>query len=129
MTDEKRKRGRPRKDAAPEQAPMADQPYQIAVTTKRVYAGDGRKWDSGQRLIVGDDITPKLAEEFLRRGHAIILDGKTVEETNQARRDAEAARMVVLQKSRADNVMFRHDIMSEEERLRAHEEHEDGEIE
>ena len=129
MTDEKRKRGRPRKDAAPEQAPMADQPYQIAVTTKRVYAGDGRKWDSGQRLIVGDDITPELAQQFLKQGHAIILDGKTVEETNQARRDAEAARMVVLQKSRADNVMFRHDIMSEEERLRAHEEHEDGEIE
>lgn len=129
MTDEKRKRGRPRKDAAPEQETMADQPYQIAVTSKRVYAGDGRKWDSGQRLIVGEDITPELAQQFLKQGHAIILDGKTIEETNQARRDAEAARMVVLQKSRADNVMFRHDMMSEEERLRAHEEHEDGEIE
>ena len=128
MTDEKRKRGRPRKDAGLDQEAMTDQPHQIAITSKRVYAGDGRKWDCGHRLLVGEDITPELAQQFLQQGHAIILDGKTIEETEQARRDAAAAKMVVLQKSRADNEMFRHDMMSEDERLRAHEEHEDGEI-
>jgi hypothetical protein len=120
MTEPKRKRGRPRK----EEAAL----HQIAITSKRVHAGDGRKWERGQRLFVGEDVTLELAVKFLKLGHAIILDGKTLEESEQARRDAEAVRMIYLQKSRADNVMARHDMISEDERLRAHEEHEYGEL-
>ena len=122
ITEIKRSRGRPRKEAA------QDSPHQIAITSKRVHAGDGRKFERGHRLLVGTDITLEMAVKFIQLGHAIILDGKTLEETEQARRDAEAVRMIHLQKSRADNVMSRHDMMSEDERLRAHDETDDGEV-
>lgn len=119
MTEIKRGRGRPPKDAGQ---------HFIAITSKRVSAGDGRKFERGHRLLVGVDIEADIAAAFIQAGHAVILDGQTLEESEQARRNADALRMTHLQKSRADNVMLRHDMMSEDERLRAHEETDDGEV-
>lgn len=88
-----RKRGRPRKEVAPNH---------IQITGKRVQGDDGKKHLRGERLVVGQDVTVETAAKMIEFGTAVVLDGQTMEATQDEIRKQEAAKLIRLHKQRAD---------------------------
>ena len=88
----------------------------IKIAVKNVTGDDGKKHAFGDRLDIGDDISPETAALMIEKGLAVALDGKTLEATDEEIRELQANKVRQLQKQKAEQEMAQFDQQSPETR-------------
>lgn len=94
----------------------------IQIIGKRVQGDEGRKHLRGERLTVGEDVSHETAADMVKFGTAMTIDGMSLEEQEQAQREAASQHIIQMHKQRADWIMEQFDRQSPETRefLREH---------
>jgi hypothetical protein len=93
-----------------------DIPRYLEVTGKRVQGDGDKKHLRGERLEIGVDVTPETAAKMVEFGTAIVTDGQSIDQVAKRKADADAIRVMIQQKQRADFEMEQYDRQSQETR-------------
>ncbi len=87
----------------------------------KMQGDDGRKHLRGERLTIGDDVSHQTAAKMVEFGTAMLINGMSLEEQEQAQREAASRQIIRMHKQRADWVMEQFDRQSPETRERLRE--------